>query len=330
MTAPLVSVITPAYNHGRYIARCIQSVLAQTHTNWEMVIVDDGSTDDTAAVVSSFTDPRISYVYQKNRGVGDLAGTLNLGLARTSGPLVTMLASDDTWPNYRLEKQLPLFEDSRVILVFGKGVIIDENDTVVGEVPGPPDTQSRENRPPGVALHRMFVTNYIPQYTVLIRRSALDKIGGYQQPKGLYAEDYPTHMTLALHGEFRYQDLALGNYRMHQNQMTRNHFDQMVKTDLPYVLQFFRSLDSQMQQCTGWTDETLQSALQDRRNNSYFQIGRRYLLNGEWDKAREQFTQAFVNGGLKLKARAALGSLCSYLHMDVEWLARLTGRPPLR
>ncbi|MGQ0639630.1 MAG: glycosyltransferase family 2 protein [Gemmatimonadaceae bacterium] len=305
-------------------------MLAQTHTNWEMVIVDDGSTDDTAAVVSSFTDSRISYVYQKNRGVGDLAGTLNVGLARTNGPLVTMLASDDTWPKYRLEKQLPLFDDPRVILVFGQGLIIDENDIVVGDVPGPPDSESRDNCPPGVALHRMFVTNYIPQYTVLIRRSALDNIGGYLQPKGLYAEDYPTHMTLALHGEFRYQDIALGNYRMHQNQMTRNHFNEMIKTDIPYVLSFFRSLDREMQQRTGWTDATLQRALHDRLNRSYFEIGRRYLLSEEWQKAREQFRQAFVNGGVEAKARAVAGSLCSYLHMDVEWLARLAGRPPLR
>lgn len=330
MKNPLVSIITPAYNHGRYLARCVNSILQQSYTNWELVIVDDGSTDDTAAVAKSFTDPRISYIYQQNRGVGDLAGTLNVGLARSKGDFVTMLASDDTWPAYRIESQLHLFDDSSVILAFGRGSIIDENDVVVGEVPGPPDEASRENRPIGSALHRMFVTNYIPQYTVLIRRSALDKIGGYLQPKGLYAEDYPTQMTLALHGEFRYQDILLGNYRMHPNQMTRNHFNEMVRTDIPYVLEFFRKLDPEMQMRTGWTDAALEKALKARLNASYFEIGRRYLLSGEWTRARREFRNAFVNGGLETKARAIVGSLCSFICMDVEWLARLAGRTPLR
>lgn len=330
MKNPLVSIITPAFNHGRFLARCVNSVLMQSYTNWELIIVDDGSTDDTAAVAKSFSDPRISYVHQENRGVGDLAGTLNVGLARSKGEFVTMLASDDTWPAYRIERQLPLFDEPQVVLVFGKGSIIDENDAIVGEVPGPSGVASRENRPIGAALHHMFVTNYIPQYTVLIRRSALDKIGGYLQPKGLYAEDYPTHMTLALYGEFRYQDILLGNYRMHQNQMTRNHFSAMVRTDIPYVLEFFRRLDPEMQARTGWTDSALDKALKARLNRSYFEIGRRYLLSGDWAEARREFRNAFMHGGLEAKARAIVGSACSIVHMDVEWLARLAGRTPLR
>ena len=85
MDNPLVSVITPAYNHGRYIGQSIQSLLAQTYSNWELVVVDDGSTDNTAEVVQSFGDPRITYLYQENRGVGELAGTINTGLRKTGG-----------------------------------------------------------------------------------------------------------------------------------------------------------------------------------------------------------------------------------------------------
>src|SRR5712691_4926680 len=103
MRTPLVSVITPTFNHGGYIGRCIESLIAQTYTNWEMAVVDDGSTDNTAEIVKSYDDPRITYLYQENRGVQQLGGTINSGLRRTKGELVTMLASDDTWPAYRLE-----------------------------------------------------------------------------------------------------------------------------------------------------------------------------------------------------------------------------------
>jgi len=330
LSTPLVSVIVPAYNHGRFIARCLESVLNQTYQHWELIVVDDGSTDDTAAIVKTFNDPRISYVYQANRGVGDLAGTLNVGLNRTQGELVTMLASDDTWPAYRIEKQIPIFAETQVCLVFGRGLIIDENDAVVGQVPGPPDIESRENRPPGVALRRMFVANYLPQYTVLIRRSALEEIGGYLQPRGLFAEDYPTHMTLALKGEFRFLDMELGNYRMHQNQMTRNHFNEMVLTDIPFVMEFFRRLDPTVKERTGWTEQALSIALAERLNRSYFEIGRRYLLMKEWSKARGQFMNSIRKGRVNAKLRATIGIACSILRTDLEWLAKLAGRPPLR
>ena len=154
MDNPLVSVITPAYNHGRYIGRCIDSLLAQTHTNWELVVVDDGSTDDTPEVVKSYTDPRIRYVRQENQGVMNLAGTINRGVRMTQGELVTMLGSDDMWPPYRLEKQIPVFEDPNVVLCFGRGVNINENDKVLGESPPPADMAGVENRPIGTVLRR--------------------------------------------------------------------------------------------------------------------------------------------------------------------------------
>lgn len=330
MTNPLISVVTPAFNHGRYIGQSIQSLLDQTYTTWELVVVDDGSTDNTAAVVQSFKDPRISYMYQENRGVRELAGTINSGLKRTSGALVTMLPSDDTWPNYRLEKQVPLFQNPNVVLCFGRQFLIDEDNKVLGEVRPRVDPIKAENRPVGSLLHEMFLHNFIPQPTVLIRRTALDQIGGYLQPPGLLAEDYPTQMTLALVGEFRYLDLPLANYRMHRNQMTRQHYLEMVQTDMPYVLQFFRNLAPEVQKVTGWTEDSLATVLKSRLHNAYFEVGRRSLLARNWKQARTHFLTAFRRGTGPAKAKALLGLSCSFLRTDLEAIARLSGRMPLR
>ncbi|MEK7403981.1 MAG: glycosyltransferase [Acidobacteriota bacterium] len=328
--SPLVSVITPTYNHGRYLGRSIESLLAQTYANWEMVIVVDGSTDNTLEVIQSFQDTRISHIYQQNRGVRQLAATINSGLRRTKGELVTMLPSDDTWPDYRLEKQVPLFDDPNVVLCFGRQSIIDENDRLLGENTPPPELARIRNRPPGSALQEMFLSNFIPQPTVLIRRAALEKIGGYLQPPGLLAEDYPTHMALALQGEFRYLDLPLANYRMHQDQMTRNHYLEMVESDVPYVLEFFRSLDPEMQKRTGWCEADLASALSDRLHNTYFEVGRRELLAAEWNDARRHFLAALRRGTPQTKLKAFLGLSYGVLHKDLESTARLLGRTPLR
>ena len=330
MENPLVSVVTPTYNHARYIGRCIDSLLGQTYPYWEMIVVDDGSTDKTRDVVQSYRDHRITYISQQNQGVAKLASTINLGLRKTSGELVTMLASDDTWPPYRLEKQVPIFQDPRVVLCYGRGFLIDENDKILGEVRLPSGLTNLENRPVGSILYHLFLSSFIFQPSVLLRRRALDKLGGYIQPEGLLAEDYPTHMALALIGEFRYLDLPLGNYRMHSGQMTRNHYLAMVETDIPYVLEFFRSLDIETRKLTRWTEESLQKQLSIRLCNSYLTVGRRALLAKSWKDARGGFVTAFRRGAPKTKAKAMIGILCSYLHVDLERLARLTGLTPLR
>jgi len=74
---PLVSIITPTYNHERFIAQCIESALAQTYPHWEQIIIDDGSTDRTAEIVARYDDERIIYVRQANQGIWRLAETYN-------------------------------------------------------------------------------------------------------------------------------------------------------------------------------------------------------------------------------------------------------------
>lgn len=330
MAQPLVSIITPTYNHARYLRECIDGLRAQTYASWEHVIVDDGSTDDTADVVKSYDDPRITYVRQQNRGVKELAATINSGLRRSRGELVTMLASDDRWPADRLALQVPTFEDPRVVLCFGRGVIMDVEGRPVTEARVPPGVGHVVNRPVGSVLGSLLVGNWIPQYTVLLRRSALDAVGGYLQPPGMLAEDYPTHMALALQGEFRFVDAPLGHYRMHPAQMTRQHYLPMVETDVEYVRRFFAELPPGTRALTGWTPERLDRALADRVTHAHFEEGRRRLAAGQRKEARARFAHALRHGNAATRAKAALGLACAATGLDLERVARATGRTPLR
>jgi len=108
VAASLVSVITPTYNHERFIAQCIESVLAQTYGHWEMIIVDDGSTDHTASIAEEYAkkDHRIKVIRQANNGIFRLAETYNKALGLANGELIAILEGDDTWQNTKLEIQV--------------------------------------------------------------------------------------------------------------------------------------------------------------------------------------------------------------------------------
>ena len=108
-----VSVIIPTYNYGRFIAETIESALGQTLLPHEVIVVDDGSTDETAEVVASFGE-RVRYIYQENAGV---CAARNRGVAASSGDLIAFLDADDIWEPTKLEKQAAKFADPDVGLV---------------------------------------------------------------------------------------------------------------------------------------------------------------------------------------------------------------------
>ena len=112
---PKVSVITPTYNQAQYIAESIQSALAQTFKDFELIVVDDGSTDSTREIVDSYQDHRIRYIYQENRGV---SAAINTGIKSSTGEYIVLLASDDMWLPQNLELQVNLL-DSRPDIALG-------------------------------------------------------------------------------------------------------------------------------------------------------------------------------------------------------------------
>jgi glycosyltransferase involved in cell wall biosynthesis len=105
--APLVSVVIPAYNAERFLARAMRSALAQTYTNLELIVVDDGSTDGTAEVTRSFRDPRVQYLSQPNQGQG---AARNHGIRVSAGRYVTFLDADDVYLPEKVQQQIEFFE----------------------------------------------------------------------------------------------------------------------------------------------------------------------------------------------------------------------------
>ena len=121
----VISVITPAYNAGKYISEAIQSVLSQTYPHWELLIVNDGSTDNTEEKVHSFNDLRIKYFLQENQGV---SSARNVGLANMQGDYFCFLDADDIIPPRSIESRIEVFlSDDKIAFVDGRVLKKDVN-----------------------------------------------------------------------------------------------------------------------------------------------------------------------------------------------------------
>lgn len=240
---PVVSILTPTFNHEAVIGECIRSVLLQTYAEWEMIIVDDGSTDRTGEVVKSFSDPRIRYKRQENKGVSRLKETYNAGLQLASGKLIAILEGDDYWPSDKLSIQVPDFVDDAVVLSSGFTEIVRDGNAE-GKTPAQaPDEEYAKNRPVGrAALSMMQPDNLTFTFPVstMIRKSALDAIGGFQQPEYLPLVDFPTFLRLTLEGEFRFHEIILGYWRRHSESVTKGNLSAILENAYRYAFEFIR------------------------------------------------------------------------------------------
>ena len=132
----LVSIIMPSYNTGKFIQETINSVKNQTYNNWELIIVDDGSTDNTDEVVRAIKDDRIKYIKNKvNKGA---AISRNIALREAKGKWIAFLDSDDLWKEDKLEKQIKFMEDNNYYFSYTNYIEIDENSKFNGKkITGP-------------------------------------------------------------------------------------------------------------------------------------------------------------------------------------------------
>ncbi len=128
----LVSIITPSYNTGNFVASTIQSVLDQTYQNWEMLIIDDFSTDNSVEIIKSFNDSRIKlFVNNSNKGA---AISRNYALKQAKGKWIAFLDSDDIWEPDKLEKQIKFMKRNNYNFSYTNYIEIDENSEPIGKL----------------------------------------------------------------------------------------------------------------------------------------------------------------------------------------------------
>lgn len=207
--APMVSVLMPIYNHERFVAEALGSVLDQTFEDWELIAMDDGSTDSSltiAGTVVSQNRDRMqlhTHPHGENRG---LSATLEACLRRSRGQWVALLASDDRWLPNRLTSQLSAIAASGTVGAYGRCQLIDEDGRPAGSTWGQPAAIGR------TFFEQLLLRNVAPALTLLLRREVLLAVGGF--PDKPRYEDLHLLVRMADRGPFVFVDEVLADYRV--------------------------------------------------------------------------------------------------------------------
>lgn len=212
--APLVSVVVPTYNHRDYLPQTLDSVFRQTLQDFEVIVVNDGSPDDTREVIRPWLEAgKIVYIEQENSGA---SRARNRGLYRSRGKYIAYLDDDDLWPPDNLEKHVALMEsNSDCVLVYGaRACFTSMGDYIADKEP--------IDHPSGWVYEPFLLRNWIqsPGQT-LMRTSIVQSLGGFD-PQIWGSDDWEFYIRLARKGEFQFGDRVALEYRLHaQNASTR-------------------------------------------------------------------------------------------------------------
>jgi glycosyltransferase involved in cell wall biosynthesis len=229
---PEISVIIPSYNHAGFIGAAIDSVLSQTYSDLELIVVDDGSTDHTRQVLGQFADNRLRVLFQENQGAH---AAINRGLRESTGKYLAILNSDDIYHPQRFEKILPVFYgDSRVGLVSSYLEIIDRKGTPLGikhgyadlspwDLPNPSNSFRAETDLRAALLTENFLattSNYV------FSRHLYQQVGEFLPLR--YTHDWDFALRALQYGELRLLPEALISYRVHDSNTIRENQSAMV------------------------------------------------------------------------------------------------------
>jgi len=202
---PIVSVVTATYNYGHFLGDAVDSVRAQTLGDFELIVVDDGSTDNTPDVIKPYlTDSRIEYHRVGHVGV---TKAKNFGIRRARGRFVAFLDSDDAWLPGKLERQVEVLDSAPGVgAVYTRRFYFDCKGNSLGI----------DDRPfyRGNIVEQLFLDNFICYSTVMVRRAVLDEVGIMDEAI-FHPSDYDLWLRIALRYRFEYIDEPLVRYRSH-------------------------------------------------------------------------------------------------------------------
>ncbi len=213
---PLVSVFIPCYNHDEFVQESIQSVIDQTYDNIELIIIDDGSKDDSVAKIKAMSAAckqrfvRFEFRYRENKG---LSSTLNEALAWCTGEYFAPLASDDMILQDKTSTQVAFLEaNTDILAVCGAAILIDKNKEPLPVKEKPERTYDFES----IIMHKF----YLPAATQMIRSEAVRQVGGFNP--SIVLEDWYMWLKLSEIGHIHYLPQVFAVYRQHDHNFSKN------------------------------------------------------------------------------------------------------------
>jgi len=215
---PFVSIIMPTYNHANFIGKALRSVLNQTYEDWEIIIIDNHSTDQTTKIINTFNDSRFKYLKIVNNGV--LAKSRNLGIEAAKGEWIAFLDSDDWWTEDKLKTCINEINEN-VDLLYHDLEVINKSKSYLKKR----KYKGRQLKKPiliDLLIGAITNGNAIAQSSVMLRKNLFTKIRGIDENKKLVgAEDYNTWLRIAqITDQFKYIKKRLGYILIHDSNVS--------------------------------------------------------------------------------------------------------------
>ena len=289
MTAsPLVSVVIPTYNHAHFLRTSLGSVVNQTFTDWEAIVVNNYSTDDTESVVRSFNDPRITLVNFRNNGV--IAAGRNEGIRVGRGEFIAFLDSDDEWKPEKLQKCVEALSGGADLVCHAERWVGGDRPERVVQY-GPAEKSSWR----GLLLDQ----NRVSTSATVVRRSCVEQVGFFDEStEFITAEDYDMWMNLARLGcRFEFLPDVLGEYRRHEGNASGS------------ILRHLAAEKAVVQKHLAMDDTISARQRRARLAKCLYTAGRGFQASGKRLQAASMLSRAAIGNPFHLRTYAALGLL---------------------
>lgn len=272
---PLVSVIMPSYNYEEYISEAIESVLKQTFDDFELIIIDDASKDNSKKIIQLFDKKSIkirSFFHQKNQG---LAKTVNECIKKAKGKYISYFSSDDIWFKEKLEKQLEILEKDEDLIVWSEGLIVNAKSDFTGEL----FTQihsALNRKKSGDIFEELLKNNYICGVSLIFKRENLKNVRRDEHLE--YLSDYKFLVDLAKEYKFYFIPEPLVMYRIHGRNTIFKDRIEWKKDDIRIRNYFLQEYGDEMSPKV--------------KNRILLNIGKSYSYIEEKEKAKQNIYQA--------------------------------------
>lgn len=274
-----VTALIPTYNSARYICDAVDSVLAQTHPIHEVLVVDDGSTDDTAAVLRRYRS-KIRYIRQSNAGP---PAARNTGLAQVTGDFIALLDSDDLWVPEKTERQMEYIEQHPTCgFVYSDMKTFDETGVIEESV----KISRNLNLPSGYIFPQLFDETLFQTSALLIRKDCIG-VGGFDTTLRM-GDDYEFFMRIARHYEAGYVDQRLVLYRQHPSQGTRT-WGMQLQQGLPWEILVLERIIERYPEIR---EELGNARVKQRLAKPYFNLAYACMAEGDHRDARRLLREA--------------------------------------
>ena len=301
---PLVSVIIPTFNDNKFLTEAITSALGQTYDHREIIVINDGSTDDTSSVLDSYGD-KITVINQENNGAG---AARNKGIDSANGPYIAFLDGDDVWEEDKLAKQVEYLErEPEIGLVWTDWLCMyPDNNGNFSIFKKPVDSRygkNVSNKTTGWLYNQLLFDTLVWTSTVLVRRSVIDKVGKFDETL-LRGQDYDYWLRTSRICKMHKINEALAFYRVNE-----------VRRTTPRRVNYEYMILNRITDKWGFADPEgngiNRKAFQKRMHRSCFEFAYSHFCNGDMRIARNYFLKCL--GHKPLSGKGLIYALISSL-----------------